>query len=199
MLVKAQSLLFLLLDRLRNLDLELLLRKFWVFRPNPCDCFFPCLFHLRVVALFDSAGLMKWTPAAAVMEVVITFDIHPANVALLITASGASDFVAAIGLDEGVLAIVATPNESLRLSFFHFMSGREPLIVPRLLATHRDVRLLVAESAAGSTTVRVLAAELAVDLHRLTIGFEVTEGAFCEIGACGPDVFLLLKALQTIE
>lgn len=95
-----------------------------------------------------------------------------------ISAVRTSHLVAAILLDERVLALIAMSNQRGRHGFFYDMSQRELAILLSFFTAERDVRLFLTKPAAClATLLLILASELLVDLDGRTFHLEVTEGA----------------------
>jgi hypothetical protein len=99
-----------------------------------------------------------------------------------------------------MLASIALPNQRCRHGLFHNMSECDLVVLVRLLASQRYMRLLLAKSAACLAAFRVLAAELFIDSNRRTFHLKVAEWAFRqEVKASTGQVFLLLQMFQSIE
>lgn len=121
----------------------------------------------------------------AIAKVFVARHVFRANVTLRIATFRAGHLVAAILLNKGILAAIAVSNESFRLGLLNRMSNCKLFILLDLLASLRNMCLLLTKSAADLLAFWAQTPKLPVYFDRKTLSFEVAEGTLLKkIQAC---------------
>jgi hypothetical protein len=224
---------FCLFDLIGYFDHKISIREMGIISPYFGHRFIGGLFHLLLMAVLHI--LVKRTTAACrLAKVIVVGDVLRADVArrrvsgrtyqsikhslpLHIPTVRARHLVASVFFDEGMLAIIALPDQRSGHSLFDDMAKSNLTFFVGFFASQRDVGLLIAQSAACFAAFSVLATELCtaasakfevvmqhrltlIDLYRWTLHLEVAEGAVRqEVESSGSKILHLLHMFEALK